>query len=172
MKLHNPTILLLSITSVVGCATNPIPSSEEISQAASEIKTRLTTQSPDTLLTAKRTQLPTLYAELPRYQSEDDVQQIIANYNDAQTYVSNLAEHAEEPEDKAVLEQYADDLDYAIKPLREKNSDSMFSLLGGPAYTPEQGALIAGGGLYSFSADRTDIDLQRSSVTALKRMNY
>jgi len=172
MKLHNPTILLLSITSVVGCATNPIPSSEEIGQAASEIKTRLTTQSPDTLLAAKRTQLPTLYAELPRYQSEDDVQQIIANYNDAQTYASDLAEHAKDPEDKAVLTQYADDLDYAIKPLREKNGDSMFSILGGPAYTPEQGALIAGGGLYSFTTDRNEIDLQRSSVTAFLMMNF
>jgi len=172
MKLHNPTILLLSITSVVGCATNPIPSSKEIGQAASEIKTRLTTQSPDTLLVAKRTQLPTLYAELPRYQSEDNVQQIIANYNDARTYVNDLAEHAEDPEDKAVLTQYADDLDYAIKPLREKNGDSMFSILGGPAYTPEQGALIAGGGLYSFTTDRNEIDLQRSSVTAFLMMNF
>jgi len=113
-----------------------------------------------------------LYAELPRYQSEDDVQQIIANYNDAQTYVNGLAEHAEDGEDKAVLTQYAEDLDYAIKPLREKNGDSMFSILGGPAYTPEQGALIAGGGLYSFSADRNDIDLQRSSVTAFLMMNF
>lgn len=176
MKLHNPTILLLSITSVVGCATNPIPSTEEISRAASEIKTRLTTQltapSPDTLLAAKRTQLPTLYAELPRYESEDDLQQIIANYNDAQTYTSHLADHAEDSEEKAVLSQYAEDLDYAIKPLREKNGDSMFSLLGGPAYTPEQGALLAGGGLYSFTTDRNDIDLQRSSITGFMMVNF
>ena len=38
----------------------------------------------------------------------------------------------------------------------------MFSFLGGPAYTPEQGLLVALGGLYSFKTDRGQQELQRS----------
>ncbi|MGB1322267.1 MAG: BamA/TamA family outer membrane protein [Vibrio gallaecicus] len=64
------------------------------------------------------------------------------------------------------------DLEYGKKYYQEINGLPMFSLLGGPAYTPEQGVLAAIGGLYSFKTDRNQQDLQRSSVSAFIISNY
>lgn len=64
------------------------------------------------------------------------------------------------------------DLEYGKKYYQEINGLPMFSLLGGPAYTPEQGMLLAIGGLYSFKTDRYQTELQRSSVSAFIVGNY
>ncbi|MCY9869763.1 BamA/TamA family outer membrane protein [Vibrio barjaei] len=64
------------------------------------------------------------------------------------------------------------DLKYAKKYYREVNGLPMFSFLGGPAFTPEQGVLVAVGGLYSFKTDREQQQLQRSSVSAFIIGNY
>ncbi|MGR5222334.1 BamA/TamA family outer membrane protein [Vibrio parahaemolyticus] len=64
------------------------------------------------------------------------------------------------------------ELKYAKKYYREVNGLPMFSFLGGPAYTPEQGLLVAVGGLYSFKTDRDQQALQRSSVSAFVIGNY
>ncbi|OAN18566.1 hypothetical protein A3K86_06675 [Photobacterium jeanii] len=61
--------------------------------------------------------------------------------------------------------QLIDDLAYARKYHQEINGLPIFTFLGGPAYTPEQGILVAAGGLYSFKSDRQQQDLQRSSVS-------
>ncbi|MCW8335265.1 BamA/TamA family outer membrane protein, partial [Vibrio paucivorans] len=58
------------------------------------------------------------------------------------------------------------------KRYQEVNGLPMLSILGGPAYTPEQGLLVAIGGLYSFKTDRTQQQLQRSSVSAFFVSNY
>ncbi|WP_418642094.1 BamA/TamA family outer membrane protein [Vibrio chaetopteri] len=68
--------------------------------------------------------------------------------------------------------QAVSDLKYAKKYYQEINGLPMFSFLGGPAYTPEQGLLVALGGLYSFKTDRAQSALQRSSLSAFLIGNY
>ncbi|MCW8334441.1 BamA/TamA family outer membrane protein [Vibrio paucivorans] len=55
---------------------------------------------------------------------------------------------------------------------RNTSSNDMTSFLGGPAYTPEQGFLLAVGGLYSFKTSPAQSQLQRSSVSAFVTSNY
>ncbi|MBY6185772.1 BamA/TamA family outer membrane protein [Marinobacter hydrocarbonoclasticus] len=69
-----------------------------------------------------------------------------------------------DPQQQAQLSQALNQLEAARKPLIQKQGLPMFTLLGGPGYAPEIGGLLAIGGLYSFSTDRTDPTLQRSSV--------
>ncbi|MCL9774743.1 BamA/TamA family outer membrane protein [Vibrio methylphosphonaticus] len=64
------------------------------------------------------------------------------------------------------------DLKYGKKNYQEINGMPMFSFLGGPAYTPEQGLLVAVGGLYSFKTNREQEQLQRSSVSMFVIGNY
>ena len=53
-----------------------------------------------------------------------------------------------------------------------KNSgEAIFSFLGGPAYMPETGLMLAAGGLYSFKTAPKDEELQRSSITFVAVVN-
>lgn len=45
------------------------------------------------------------------------------------------------------------------------NGLPLVSILGGPGYVPETGLMLAVGGLYSFSTDRSSKSLQRSSFS-------
>lgn len=47
----------------------------------------------------------------------------------------------------------------------KSNGLPLVSVLGGPGYMPETGLMLALGGLYSFSTDRDNPNLQRSSVS-------
>ncbi|MFA0441294.1 BamA/TamA family outer membrane protein [Vibrio sp. 10N.286.49.B1] len=72
-------------------------------------------------------------------------------------------------------DRYADtitDLKYGKRNYQEINGMPMFSFLGGPAYTPEQGLVLAAGGLYSFKTDRDQEDLQRSGLSMFLIGNY
>lgn len=57
------------------------------------------------------------------------------------------------------------DLDYAKRAHIAKNGLPMFDILGGPAFSPENGLMLAVGGLYSFKMDRQQTELQRYSVS-------
>ncbi|CAH0526301.1 BamA/TamA family outer membrane protein [Vibrio hippocampi] len=69
-------------------------------------------------------------------------------------------------------DQAIENLEYGQKYYQEINGLPMFSFLGGPAYTPEQGLLVAAGGLYSFKTDRSQPLLQRSSASMFLIGNY
>ncbi|TKB55471.1 BamA/TamA family outer membrane protein [Ferrimonas aestuarii] len=67
---------------------------------------------------------------------------------------------------EASLKHQIDKKEQARKAYIKEQGLGEFSLLGGPAYTPEMGTLVAIGGLYSFSLERQNQDLQRSNVAA------
>lgn len=69
-------------------------------------------------------------------------------------------------------DQAIENLEYGKKYYQEINGLPMFSFLGGPSYTPEQGVLVAIGGLYSFKTDRSQPLLQRSSASMFLIGNY
>ncbi|ACJ27419.1 Conserved hypothetical exported protein [Shewanella piezotolerans WP3] len=63
------------------------------------------------------------------------------------------------------LEQKLDNYKKALKDHSTKNGLPLFSILGGPGYMPETGVMLALGALYSFSTNRQEQQLQRSSLT-------
>ncbi|WOT06637.1 BamA/TamA family outer membrane protein [Shewanella youngdeokensis] len=59
----------------------------------------------------------------------------------------------------------------ALKDHSTKNGLPLFSILGGPGYMPETGLMLAAGALYSFSTNREQQALQRSSFTLVAITN-
>ncbi|WP_394151555.1 BamA/TamA family outer membrane protein [Vibrio maritimus] len=119
---------------------------------------------------AANTSVSTSHASLPitkeAMQYESDLEQANARLEEYEVAIDTLKDQ-ETRDQKAI-----DDLRYAKKYYQEINGLPMFSFLGGPAYTPEQGLLVAVGGLYSFKTDRSQPELQRSSVSAFVIGNY
>lgn len=114
-------------------------------------------------LSSPHTSLPTTKEEM-KYES--DLEKANSRLEEYETAIDTLKDQ-ETRDTKAI-----DDLRYAKKYYQEINGLPMFSFLGGPAYTPEQGLLVAVGGLYSFKTDRSQSELQRSSVSAFIIGNY
>ncbi|WP_033197608.1 BamA/TamA family outer membrane protein [Moritella dasanensis] len=108
--------------------------------------------------------LPTNVADMPFFTTEEQAEQRTGEYNNAIDAIDNALERCEETECKTLAQRQAD-LEYAIDDHQEKNGASIMSLLGGPAYTPEVGLMLAAGGLFSFSSNREQQALQRSSVS-------
>lgn len=73
---------------------------------------------------------------------------------------------AADQQQKQALQQQLTEQEQYRKEWVQQQGIPLFDLLGGPAYTPEMGLLVAVGGLYSFSTDRNDPTLQRSNVGA------
>jgi len=69
------------------------------------------------------------------------------------------------------LEHKKDQYKKALKDHSTKNGLPLFSILGGPGYMPETGLMLAAGALYSFSTNRAEEALQRSSVTLVAIAN-
>ncbi|MGF1784635.1 outer membrane protein assembly factor [Photobacterium swingsii] len=96
---------------------------------------------------------------------EPDLQraeQQLADYDAAIAELEDSPDHTKSEEE---IELQIDNLIYAKKFHQEINGLPMFTFLGGPAYTPEQGILVAAGGLYSFKTNRNQQALQRSSLS-------
>lgn len=108
----------------------------------------------------------TLPVKKEAMQYEPDLDQANARVKEYENAIDSLKDQP--TRDKKAI----DDLKYAKKYYQEANGLPMFSFLGGPAYTPEQGLLVAVGGLYSFKTDRSQDALQRSSVSAFVIGNY
>ncbi|MFN1617171.1 BamA/TamA family outer membrane protein [Vibrio rotiferianus] len=69
-------------------------------------------------------------------------------------------------------DELEDQVDELREDYQEKNGMPMFSFLGGPAYTPEQGLIVAAGGIYSFKTNREQEKLQRSVISGFLITNY
>jgi len=108
--------------------------------------------------------LPTDVAEMPFFATEQQAQQRTEEYNTAIDAIDSAIDNCE-AEVCETLNQRQSDLEYAIDDHQEKNGASITSWLGGPAYTPETGFMVAAGGLFSFSTNREEQELQRSSVS-------
>jgi len=108
--------------------------------------------------------LPTDVAEMPFFATEKQAQQRTAEYNHAIAVIGDALDDCT-AEECDTLSQRQSDLVYAIDDHQEKNGESITSWLGGPAYTPEVGLMVAAGGLFSFSTNREEQELQRSSVS-------
>jgi len=108
--------------------------------------------------------LPTDVAEMPFFATEKQALQRTAEYNHAIAVIDDALDDCVTEECES-LNQRQSDLVYAIDDHQEKNGESITSLLGGPAYTPEVGLMVAAGGLFSFSTNREEQELQRSSVS-------
>ncbi|MDX2320006.1 MAG: BamA/TamA family outer membrane protein [Moritella sp.] len=108
--------------------------------------------------------LPTDVADMPFFDTEAQAQQRTDEYNSAIDAINDALDTCEEALCET-LTQHQADLEYAIDDHQEKNGASITSWLGGPAYTPEVGLMVAAGGLFSFSTNREQQALQRSSVS-------
>ncbi|MGF1737393.1 BamA/TamA family outer membrane protein [Photobacterium satsumensis] len=101
----------------------------------------------------------------PFYPDRQQAEQGLAEYDKA---IETLeAQPSSDSNDEAIT-----DLGYAKRQYIEVNGLPMFTFLGGPAYTPEQGILLAAGGLYSFKTERQQQSLQRSNVSLFVVGNY
>ncbi|WP_371411733.1 BamA/TamA family outer membrane protein [Shewanella halifaxensis] len=115
--------------------------------------------------------LPTKASEQPYFNSLEQAKERSKAYDDA---IAAL----EAQQDDCASEQACDELDSAITDLEygkhnhiAKNGLPMFDILGGPAFTPENGLMMALGGLYSFKTEREQAELQRSSVSLFGIVN-
>ncbi|MGF1699143.1 BamA/TamA family outer membrane protein [Photobacterium makurazakiensis] len=108
---------------------------------------------------------PTDRAEIPFYVDQTEAEVGLERYQHA------IDQLKRQPDSQAT-NKLIDDLEYAEKDYLEINGLPKFTFLGGPAYTPEQGILVAVGGLYSFKTDRQLHGLQRSSVSMFLVGNY
>ncbi|WP_017221622.1 BamA/TamA family outer membrane protein [Moritella dasanensis] len=108
--------------------------------------------------------LPTAVTEMPFFSTDAQAQQRTEEYNTAIDALDTALDDCE-AEVCETLTQRQTDLEYAIDDHQEKNGTSITSWLGGPAYTPEVGLMVAAGGLFSFSTNREEQELQRSSVS-------
>lgn len=108
--------------------------------------------------------LPITVADMPFFATEEQAEQRTREYNHAIDAINDALETCDKSE-CITLKQRQADLEYAIDDHQEKNGASIMSLLGGPAYTPEVGLMLAVGGLFSFSTNREEQKLQRSSVS-------
>ena len=108
--------------------------------------------------------LPIDVAEMPFFDTDKQAQQRTEEYNNA---IDAIDDSLDDCEAKTcdTLSQRQSDLEYAVDDHQEKNGASITSWLGGPAYTPETGFMVAAGGLFSFSTNREEQELQRSSVS-------
>ena len=107
--------------------------------------------------------LPTQVSAMPFFATAEQADQRTAEYNAAITDVEAALDSCRD-DDCEQLSLHKDDLEYAISDHQEKNGSAIMSWLGGPGYTPETGLMLAAGGLYSFSTNRDQPQLQRSSV--------
>lgn len=108
--------------------------------------------------------LPTDPTEIPFFTVEEQAQQRTTEYHNAIDDIDTALDQCDQIECD-ILKQRQSDLEYAIKDHQEKNGASITSWLGGPAYTPEVGLMVAAGGLFSFSSNRDQQELQRSSIS-------
>ncbi|CAM3325592.1 BamA/TamA family outer membrane protein [Shewanella pealeana] len=115
--------------------------------------------------------LPTKSSEQPFFSSQQQAEERSQAYDDA---IDTL----DTKEDNCTTDQACDDISKAITDLEyakrnhiDKNGLAMFDILGGPAFTPENGLMMALGGLYSFKTEREQTELQRSSVSLFGIVN-
>ena len=108
--------------------------------------------------------LPTNVTEMPFFSTESQAQLRTNEYKSAIDAFDTALDNCEAQVCETLAQRQAD-LEYAIDDHQEKNGASITSWLGGPAYTPETGFMVAAGGLFSFSSNREEQDLQRSSVS-------
>jgi hypothetical protein len=108
--------------------------------------------------------LPTAVTEMPFLSTDTQAQQRTEEYNAAIDALDTALDDCEVEVCETLTQRQAD-LEYAIDDHQEKNGASITSWLGGPAYTPETGFIVAAGGLFSFSSNREEQALQRSSVS-------
>ncbi|MGS0826810.1 BamA/TamA family outer membrane protein [Shewanella sp. 0m-8] len=119
------------------------------------------------LANATQTQLdlPTKNSELPFFHSQDEAEQRSQAYEQAMDDLNHQADECQNDLACDEIDKAQTDLDYAKRSHIAKNGLAMFDVLGGPAFTPENGLMLALGGLYSFKTEREQSDLQRSSVS-------
>lgn len=108
--------------------------------------------------------LPIDVTEMPFFNTEKQAQQRTIEYNNAIDAIDVALDDCE-AEVCETLTQRQGDLEYAVDDHQEKNGASITSWLGGPAYTPETGFMVAAGGLFSFSTNREERELQRSNIS-------
>lgn len=115
--------------------------------------------------------LPTKSSEQPFFSSQQQAEERSQAYD-------NAIDSLDIKEDDCSTEKACDelgkaitDLEYAKRNHIDKNGLAMFDILGGPAFTPENGMMMALGGLYSFKTEREQAQLQRSSVSLFGIVN-
>ncbi|WP_241902687.1 BamA/TamA family outer membrane protein [Vibrio breoganii] len=109
--------------------------------------------------------------EIPFFETTSAAKQRTKDYEDKITDLKKQIKKCEDESQCLQLKKRKLDYEYAEKKHIEVNGLSKFSILAGPGYIPETGMMIAVGSLYSFSTDRADQQLQRSSVTLVAIAN-
>ena len=115
--------------------------------------------------------LPTKSSEQPFFSSQQQAEDRSQAYDDAITTLDNQEDDCSTEQACDELSKAITDLEYAKRNHIDKNGLAMFDLLGGPAFTPENGLMMALGGLYSFKTEREQAELQRSSVSLFGIVN-
>lgn len=103
---------------------------------------------------------------LPEIKLNPDKEAAIKDLEQFETSIDVIKSHCED------CDELIDQVEELEEDFEEANGLPMFNFLGGPAYTPEQGLIIAAGGLYSLRMDRTQEDLQRSVISGFLITNY
>ncbi|WP_346347788.1 BamA/TamA family outer membrane protein [Shewanella marinintestina] len=115
--------------------------------------------------------LPTKSSEQPYFNSLKDAEARSLAYDDAIEKIETQEDNCNTDQTCDALDTAKTDLEYGKHNHIAKNGLAMFDILGGPAFTPENGLMMALGGLYSFKTERDQAELQRSSVSLFGIVN-
>ncbi|UJF17590.1 BamA/TamA family outer membrane protein [Vibrio sp. SS-MA-C1-2] len=115
--------------------------------------------------------LPKSSDTMPFFESNTEARQRTKDYKNAITDLKEQIKNCKKEDVCQQLKEQKSDYEYAERKHIEANGLPIFSILGGPGYVPETGVMLAAGALYSFSTNRTDRELQRSSITMVAIAN-